>query len=458
MADSLQKSEQPRVSIPAAATWGGFFASSPLWLAWYITHLPWTGLSEAQALPIVLITWFAALVAAARQLPGVPLPATAGAGLVSAAAGLLVLGSRLVTPAASGGPGAGDAVPQAPLIVAGFLTCGALLGLAAGVFGRALKPSPTAIAGTPAGMAIASIMLAAPLLFAGGLVTSADAGMAVPDWPNTFGTNMFLYPLGPRVQPVVGHDYASIYLEHAHRLFGALVGLSTLVLTIWVLRAEKRRWVKVITCSLFAFVVLQGLLGGQRVVLNTRLLAMFHGVSAQLILAVLVLIAASLSPSFRSATAPRVANHRRIRALTGAAVHASILQLILGATYRHFRDGPGGGHALWTHVGFSLVVLTVGVLGASLAAGADAPEAPAHPLVRSLRRSGALAITLVGIQFGLGWLTLFLGGREVAAPSVGQALLRTAHQANGALMLAAFTFAAVYARRLSWLNTRSVPG
>jgi hypothetical protein len=90
-----------------------------------------------------------------------------------------------------------------------------------------------------------------------------------------------------------------------------------------------------------------------------------------------------------------------------------------------------------------------------LASGVEAEGDENHPLIASLRRAGRAAIVLVGIQFALGWAALFLGGKGVAAPTAMQAVLRTAHQANGALMLAAFTFSAVYARRLSWVLTRS---
>jgi cytochrome c oxidase assembly protein subunit 15 len=33
------------------------------------------------------------------------------------------------------------------------------------------------------------------LIGMGGLVTSHGAGMAVPDWPTTYGYNMFLFPI-----------------------------------------------------------------------------------------------------------------------------------------------------------------------------------------------------------------------------------------------------------------------
>lgn len=452
---ALPHPESVRPRVLACAVWMGFTASVPLWLTWYITHLPWLHLSEQVALPVVLGAWIVSLVLAARLLGTPSLGTTALGGLVSSLVGLLILGSKLVAPASEGSPEAGSAVPNALWITLGFLVLGGILGLAAGAMARAVRREASPVAGTSAGMAFAAVIATAPLLFAGGLVTSADAGMAVPDWPNTFGTNMFLYPLGPRVQPVVGETYANIYLEHAHRLFGALVGLASLCLTVWVVAKDHRRWVKVITVAVFAFIVFQGLLGGQRVVLNQRVLAMFHGVSAQLIFAGLVAITAFLTPSFQSTTAPMVANHRRIRSMTAAAVHAGVLQLFLGAMYRHFRDGPGGGHALWSHVGFSFVVLTLGVIGSALASGVEAEGDENHPLIASLRRAGRAAIVLVGIQFALGWAALFLGGKGVAAPTAMQAVLRTAHQANGALMLAAFTFSAVYARRLSWVLTRS---
>jgi cytochrome c oxidase assembly protein subunit 15 len=412
-------------------------------------------LQERHALLIVLGAWLISMACACMAVPIARVRLSGVAmGSISSLIGLLILGSKLVQPAEGGGTAAGDTVPNAPWIALGFLASGAILGWAAAEISRVMRCGCECGAGTSFGMAKATIRIAAPLMFVGGLVTSTDSGMAVPDWPNTFGTNMFLYPLGPRVQPAIGEEYTAIYLEHAHRLFGALTGLSALALAIWVFACERRRWVKVLTSIVFLLVVAQGLLGAMRVIENARLLALFHGVSAQVIFASFCVICGALSTSFQDQTpVPAIANHRRIRALTGAAVHASIVQLFFGALYRHFRDGPGGSHALWTHVGFSVVVLVLGVIGGSLAAGI-APEHRTHPLVKSLQRAGRAAVILVGLQFLLGWMTLFMGGREVEAPTQWQALLRTAHQANGALMLAAFTFTAVYARRLSWLCAR----
>ena len=87
------------------------------------------------------------------------------------------------------------------------------------------------------------------LVIAGGLVTSTGSGLAVPDWPLSYGT---LFP------PMVG----GIRFEHSHRVIAATVGLMTLVLTLWVLFADRRRWVRRLAIAALALVVLQGLLGG----------------------------------------------------------------------------------------------------------------------------------------------------------------------------------------------------
>ena len=74
------------------------------------------------------------------------------------------------------------------------------------------------------------------LLMAGGLVTSNRAGMAVPDWPATFGSNMFLYPLSKMT--------GGIYFEHTHRLLGTFVGLAAITLAVFLQIVERRGWVR----------------------------------------------------------------------------------------------------------------------------------------------------------------------------------------------------------------------
>src|SRR3954453_2556847 len=75
-----------------------------------------------------------------------------------------------------------------------------------------------------------AVVLAAatfPLLWVGGLVTTTKAGMAVPDWPSTYGYNLFLYPWETWL-----YGPGDLFIEHGHRLFAALVGLLTIVLVV----------------------------------------------------------------------------------------------------------------------------------------------------------------------------------------------------------------------------------
>src|SRR3954462_9934359 len=96
-----------------------------------------------------------------------------------------------------------------------------------------------------------------PLIFMGGLVTSHGAGLSVPDWPNSYGNNMFLFP--PRFW--VG----GILYEHTHRLMGTLVGMLSIILPIVAWKTEERRRVRWLGTSVLGAVMFQGILGGLRV-------------------------------------------------------------------------------------------------------------------------------------------------------------------------------------------------
>jgi cytochrome c oxidase assembly protein subunit 15 len=426
-----------------------------MWCAWFATHLPWWGIQEQIATPVVVFVWWASMVWLVGRLPKSQafLTGLLG-GIISAVLGLLILGSRLVAPPDSANATAG-LIPSAPLLALGFLGLGAAIGAVAGVVGRLMASDRAPILTREHWLerfAIITVIAIAPLLFIGGLVTSTNSGMAVPDWPRTWGANMFLYPLGSHTPP-------GIFLEHAHRLFGSLIGITTAVLMFSVIAIEKRRWVILLAVVAFALVCIQGVLGGQRVHLQTyfhpqdaagaellgRRLAMFHGVLAQLTFGLVAALAVTLSPLFREIGRsgiqidPVIA--KRFKTFATAATHALILQLIMGAWYRHL----GTRHALFAHMGFSVFVVITSLLAAFTL---NSPGMKASTLGPRCGRIGTALVVVVALQFAFGWVVFIFGNVGETAQSVTQALLRTAHQANGAVLIALVASAYTWALRV----------
>jgi heme a synthase len=128
------------------------------------------------------------------------------------------------------------------------------------------------------------------LLCSGGIVTSKGVGMSVPDWPTTYGYNMFLFPISGWV--------GGIFYEHSHRLIASGVGLMTMILAASMLNCEPRRWVKTLGVVAFLAVCIQGLLGGMRVSLYKDELGIFHGMLAQSFFCLLGIITIATSPRF----------------------------------------------------------------------------------------------------------------------------------------------------------------
>jgi heme a synthase len=180
-------------------------------------------------------------------------------------------------------------------------------------------------------VALLTAVVTFPLIFLGGLVTSHGAGMSVPDWPNTWGYNMFLFPPSKWV--------GGILFEHTHRLMASFVGLMTIVTMVVAFWAKKLRWTAV---GLFAACLFQGVLGGLRVVLSARDLAIVHGCAAQLFFCFAATFCV-LSSKFWSERTVLAAEDR---AGLGAVYRASILavivvfgQLVIGAIMRHSGAG-----------------------------------------------------------------------------------------------------------------------
>ena len=170
------------------------------------------------------------------------------------------------------------------------------------------------------------------LITLGGQVTSKVAGMAVPDWPATFGHNMFLFPWSKMTASTM------VFLEHSHRLVASGVGLITLAVAALVWLTQTERWARRLALAVVLLVIAQGVLGGQRVIQVSWVLGLMHGCLAQLFLLVagsLALVLSRFWPNPGRSDDDSMSRARVIWVLSGVA----FLQTILGAVMRH--EGPG---------------------------------------------------------------------------------------------------------------------
>jgi cytochrome c oxidase assembly protein subunit 15 len=184
-------------------------------------------------------------------------------------------------------------------------------------------------------LAMLTALATFPLIFMGGLVTSHGAGMSVPDWPNSYGYNMFFFP--PRLW------IGGILYEHTHRLMATVVGILSITLTIVAWRTETRRWVRWLAASTLLAVILQGVLGGLRVVLVKLDLAIVHACVAQAFFCLCALVALVTSRRWIEAQKDSFildsAHRRRFVIICLLAVIVIYAQLIVGAMMRHYQAG-----------------------------------------------------------------------------------------------------------------------
>ena len=167
------------------------------------------------------------------------------------------------------------------------------------------------------------------LICSGGMVTSKGVGLAVPDWPTTFGYNMFLFPVSKWV--------GGILFEHTHRLMGSLVGFVTIILAVWLWLSEDRQWVRNLGVIALGGVILQGILGGLRVTMMKDEIGIFHACIAQAFLGLLVVIAL-VTTNFWRMLANQQTDPQKFVPIKTFAIAITIMiyvQLALGATMRH---------------------------------------------------------------------------------------------------------------------------
>jgi cytochrome c oxidase assembly protein subunit 15 len=164
------------------------------------------------------------------------------------------------------------------------------------------------------------------LIFAGGLVTSTGSGLAVPDWPLSYGMLM---------PPMVG----GIFYEHGHRIVASAVGFLTLVFAFWTARSEARRGVRVLAWGALGVVIAQGVLGGLTVLfLLPTAVSVAHACLAQTFFCVVIALSYATSREWlETSHAPSDPAGVRNAALTATVV--VWLQLLVGALMRHMGAG-----------------------------------------------------------------------------------------------------------------------
>ncbi len=293
-----------------------------------------------------------------------------------------------------------------------------------------------------------------PLIWVGGLVTTYDAGMAVPDWPGTYGWNMFAYPVSTWL-----FGPFDLLVEHSHRLLGSLAGFLSIGLLIAAWRNDSRRWF-VTWCGLvLVAVIVQGALGGARVVLDQRTIAMIHGCTGPLFFA-MATATAVMSSRWWLAQGSAMAGPGLGRLAIGTSTSllvVSYLQLVMGAQLRHL---TGAVHPklfmayVHTHLTLAVLVLLLASIAAlSLAWGRRAS--------RDVRRPAFVVVGLVFVQIALGictWIVNYalpwsemtetLASYTILAKGYWESLIVTAHMATGSLIISVSVVVALRVRRL----------
>jgi len=294
------------------------------------------------------------------------------------------------------------------------------------------------------------------LICSGGMVTSKNVGLAVPDWPTSFGYNMFLFPVSKWI--------GGVFFEHTHRLIASTVGLLTIILAVWIWRAEHRQSLRNLALIAVAGVILQGILGGLRVTTLKDQIGIFHACLAQAFLGLIVIIALLTTrywqtlPQNLTALSSQVS--QRLLSIKVVAIGTTIaiyFQLAFGATMRHqhrdlaiidfptangawipdtsaqalakinaSRDMHGfsdvSAFQIWLQMAhrFVALLIAIGVIAFALRVWRDARESAV------LKRLSILWVGFLFVQLTLGACTIW---------SNKAADVATAHVAVGAVML-----------------------
>ncbi|MCL2648013.1 MAG: COX15/CtaA family protein [Phycisphaerales bacterium] len=416
-----------------------FGITAAAWIIAYICRMPIVNASgQTTVLGMLAIIFLGGLLAARYSHKG--LLAALAAGALSGLLDILIIGSLIHDYMSMHGEGQA-LVPSAALWITGSVLANTLVAGIGGLLSRCFPSLHPLRRNDIHWTQVLAIILAAatfPLITAGGLVTAFRAGLAVLDWPQSYGYNMFLFPLS-LMRKKQGNFY-----EHAHRLMGILVGLTALTTALHItftIRAatvrerqvpqnrtvaplrSRLRWQNLLAWSIFAAVCFQGILGGTRVTERSITLAISHGIFAQILFAAITVLAATTSRNFLILPSTPTPSASTDRFLTAALITAVIFQLTLGAILRHIDL------LLLLHIAMATFVTLIALLCIVRAWGL-------HSHHRPLLHSALWTLALLATQLLLGLIALIFRSPPDEPQSITAAFITTAHQANGALLLA----------------------
>jgi len=315
-------------------------------------------------------------------------------------------------------------------------------------------PTPPDSLRWPHRVAVLLALVVFPLIWVGGLVTTWDAGMAVPDWPNTYGYNMFAYPL---------YDWFfgpwDLFVEHGHRLLGTVAGVISIGLVVVTYRSTSDPVIRRFAWVLLALVIVQGMIGGARVLMDRRDFAKLHGCVGPAYFAAIFAFIVVTGRWWTSAIGKNLCSRAGVMVVgTRIMLVASYLQLVLGSMVRHVSLGTSPmmfSWLVWMHV-IGAFVVTMGTAAMFVISRRGQYRAS------GLRGPVSIAILLVFCQFGLGLVTWVVkygwpawldrwgiaAGWTIGEKTQWQMNLVTLHVAVGSLILAIWTVAAFRSWRL----------
>lgn len=265
------------------------------------------------------------------------------------------------------------------------------------------------------------------LIIAGALVTGNDAGLSVPDWPTSFGSF--------RMPRMVG----GVKFEHGHRMIAGTVGMLTILLALWLWLKDARRWVRWVGLGAVLAVVAQAVLGGITVLFYLPVaISTSHATLAQIFFCLASSLVFFTSSGWRWDESKREdASTPSLQHLTVATTAAILVQLVLGAAFRH------AGFGIAPHIvgagGVTLLVLWV--MGRILGKFSCMPQ-----LVGAALLLGGLLV--VQLFLGIGSYLMKMAARNAPQPLPPVVAITTIHVAVGALVLVTSLYLTYQAFRL----------